>query len=84
MKVYLGNLPTDTTDAQLKDMVKPFGNATSAEVVKDKMSGQNRGFGFVEFPNDEEAKAAIAGLNGKDVNGRTLKVNEAKSKAPRA
>ena len=84
MKVYLGNLPTETTDAQLKDMVKAFGNATSAEVVKDKMSGQNRGFGFVEFPTDEEAKAAIAGLNGKDVNGRTLKVNEAKSKAPRA
>jgi RNA recognition motif-containing protein len=84
VKVYLGNLPTETTDAQLKDLVKVFGNPSTAEVVKDKMSGQNRGFGFAEFSNDDEARAVIAGLNGKDVNGRTLKVNEAKSKAPRA
>jgi RNA recognition motif-containing protein len=80
MKVYLGNLPTETTDSQLRDMVKAFGTPSTAEVVKDKASGMNRGFGFAEFSNDDEARAVIAGLNGKDVNGKTLKVNEAKSK----
>ncbi len=83
MKLYVGNLSFDTTDAQLKDLAKAFGSPTSAEVVKDKMTGQTRGFGFVEFPTDAEGNAAIAGLNGKEVNGRTLKVNEARSKGAR-
>jgi cold-inducible RNA-binding protein len=80
MKLYVGNLPLETTDAQLNDLAKVFGVPSSAEVVKDKMTGQARGFGFVEFGSDAEAKAAIAGLNGKDVNGRTLKVSEARAK----
>ncbi len=83
MKLYVGNLSFDTTDAQLKDLAKAFGTPSSAEVVKDKMTGQTRGFGFVEFGTDAEGNAAIAGLNGKEVNGRTLKVNEARSKGAR-
>lgn len=83
VKLYVGNLSFDTTDAQLKDLAKAFGTPSSAEVVKDKMTGQARGFGFVEFPTDAEGNAAIAGLNGKEVNGRTLKVNEARSKGAR-
>ena len=78
MRLYVGNLPYETTDAQLKELVTVFGTPASAEVAKDRTTGQARGFGFVEFRNDEEARAAVEGLNGKDVNGRTLKVNEAK------
>ena len=80
MKLYVGNLSYDTTDAQLLDLAKPFGTPTSAEVAKDRSTGQARGFGFVEFSSDAEAQAAVAGLNGKEVSGRTLKVNEAKPK----
>jgi cold-inducible RNA-binding protein len=80
MKLYVGNLSYDTTDAQLKDLAAAYGSPTSAEVAKDRDTGQARGFGFVEFSNDAEARAAIAGLDGKEVNGRTLKVNEARPK----
>ena len=80
MKVYLGNLSTDMTNAQLGELVAAYGKTESAEVVKDRATGEARGFGFVVFENDEHAKAAIAGLNGKDVGGRVLKVNEARPK----
>jgi cold-inducible RNA-binding protein len=80
MKLYLGNLAAETTDAQLGDLVKAFGTPQSAEMAKDRSSGQSRGFGFVEFSSDEEAKAAIAGLDGKEINGRVLKVNESRPK----
>lgn len=80
MKLYVGNLPFETTDDQLRELAAGFGTPTSAEVVKDRATGQARGFGFVEFANDQEARAAIAGLDGKDMNGRTLKVNEAHAK----
>lgn len=83
MKVYVGNLSFETTDAQLNDLAKAYGKPTSAQVAKDRATGQPRGFGFIEFEKDEEAKAAIAGLNGKDVNGRALKVNEARPKGGR-
>ena len=83
MKLYLGNIAKDATDAQLKELVAPFGTALSADVVKDKLTGESRGFGFVEFKTDEEAKAAIAGLNGKDFRGQTLKVNESQPKGGR-
>ena len=68
------------TDAQLNTLAAPFGKVESAEVAKDRSTGEARGFGFVVFPNDKEAQAAIAGLNGKEVNGRALKVNESKPK----
>jgi cold-inducible RNA-binding protein len=80
VKIYVGNLSPDTTDAQLTELSKKFGTPSSAVVVKDKATGQPRGFGFVEFNNDDEARAAINGLNGKEVNGKTLKVNESRPK----
>ncbi len=85
MKLYVGNLTRETTDAQLNDLFKPFGKPSSATIAIDKKSGASRGFGFVEFANDAEAKAAINGLNGKEVGGRVLTVNEShpKGSAPR-
>ena len=87
MKLYVGNLSKDTTDQQLAELVGPFGKPTSVKIATDKGSGASRGFAFVEFTSDEEARAAIAGLDGKEVGGRTLKVNESHPKpanAPRA
>ncbi len=80
MKLYVGNIPREMTDTQLNDLMKPFGTPTSATVVKDRATGVARGFGFVEFTNDAEARAAIAALDGKEVGGRTLKVNESRPK----
>ncbi len=80
MKVYVGNLSKKVTDAQLKDLAVPFGTLQSANVATDRSSGESKGFGFLEYAKPEEAQAAIAGLNGKDVNGQALKVNEARPK----
>lgn len=80
MKVYVGNISAEVTDLQFKDLFTPFGTPESANLVKDRGTGQSRGFGFVEFKNDAEARAAIAGLNGKEVNGQALKVNESQPK----
>jgi len=82
MKLYVGNLSKNTNDAQLNDLMSPFGKTDSASVVTDRETGESRGFGFVEMPNDAEANAAMAALHGKEVDGRALKVNEAKSKGP--
>jgi cold-inducible RNA-binding protein len=86
MKVYFGNLPKDIDDAQLGEIVKPFGAATSAEVVKDRVTRASKGFAFVEIASDAEAQATITALNGKDMSGQAVVVNEAKSKkdAPKA
>ena len=78
MKIYVGNLPFETTDESLAQEFEVFGEVVSANVVVDRVSGRSRGFGFVEMPAQAEAEAAIAGLNGKDVMGRTLTVNESK------
>lgn len=80
MKLYVGNLPHDVTDAQLGELATAFGKTDSAVVVRDRTSGESKGFGFIEFGNDDEAKAAIAGLDGKEVNGKAIKVNEARPK----
>jgi RNA recognition motif-containing protein len=80
MKVYVGNLASDINDAQFKDLVTPFGTPESVNLIKDRVTGASRGFGFVEFQNDEQAKATIAGLNGKEVAGKVLKVNESQPK----
>jgi RNA recognition motif-containing protein len=80
VKLYIGNISKQTTDAQLTELVTPFGTATNIHIAKDKGNGQSRGFGFVEFANDDEAKAAIAGLHGKEVDGNVLKVNESRPK----
>jgi RNA recognition motif-containing protein len=78
MKLYVGNLSKQVTDAQLNDLAVPFGKLVSANVATERSSGESKGFGFVEFSNPDEARAAITGLDGKDVHGQALKVNEAK------
>ncbi len=80
MKLYLGNLSKQMNDAQLAELVAPFGKPATAEMAKDRATGETRGFGFVEFASDDEAKAAITALDGKEVDGRALKVNEARPK----
>ncbi|HEX9161276.1 MAG TPA: RNA-binding protein [Thermoanaerobaculia bacterium] len=80
MKVYVGNLSADTTQPQLTDLVTPFGHPDSVTIATDKHSGASRGFAFVEFANDDAARAAIAGLDGKEVNGKALRVNESHPK----
>jgi RNA recognition motif-containing protein len=80
MNIYVGNLSYTATDTDLREAFAPFGTVDSARVITDKFTGQARGFGFVEMPNDEEARAAIAGLDGKDVGGRAWRVNESQPK----
>lgn len=84
VKIYVGNLSFSTTDASLRAAFEAHGQVASASVVLDRDTGRSRGFGFVEMPNDAEARAAIEGMNGKDVDGRSLTVNEARPKEPRA
>ena len=83
-KLYVGNLSYNTTDASLKAAFAPLGEVESASVISDKMTGRSRGFGFVNMVNDEEALAAIEKMNGADLEGRKLTVNEAKPLAERA
>jgi len=80
MKLYVGNLSKEVTDAQLSELAKPYGTIVSANVATDRSSGASKGFGFIEFSNENEAKAAIDGLNGREVNGQALKVNESRPK----
>ncbi len=78
MNIYVGNLSFEVTDEDLQQAFSAFGQITTVSVVKDKFTGQSRGFGFVEMPNSAEAQAAIAGLNGKEIKGRALNINEAR------
>jgi RNA recognition motif-containing protein len=82
-KIYVGNLSYDVTDATLQTMFAPHGNVQSAQVIIDRETGRSKGFGFVEMGTDDEAKAAIAALNGQDNGGRALTVNEAKPREDR-
>jgi RNA recognition motif-containing protein len=79
-KLYVGNLTYGVSDSALQQMFEPFGTVVSAQVIMDRDTGRSKGFGFVEMKSDQEAQAAIAGLNGKEVDGRALTVNEAKPK----
>jgi RNA recognition motif-containing protein len=81
MKIYVGNLSFEASDQDLKDAFTAHGQVETATVVKDTFSGRSRGFGFVEMPNETEARAAISALNGKELKGRAVKVNEAISKS---
>ena len=83
MNIYVGNLSFDVDDEGLKSLFTEFGEVTSARVITDRETGRPRGFGFVEMPTQAEAEEAIKALNGKESNGRTLKVNEARPKADR-
>ena len=78
MNIYVGNLAREATEDELRQAFEAFGQVASATIIKDKFSGEARGFGFVEMPAKAEAQAAIAGMNGKQLKGRTLTVNEAR------
>jgi len=79
-KLYVGNLAYGITNSELEDMFAAHGSVQSAQVIMDRDTGRSKGFGFVEMESDQEARAAIAALNGKELEGRTLTVNEARPK----
>jgi len=83
MKIYVGNLSYQVTEDELRSAFEPFGEVESASVIKDKFSGESKGFGFVEMPSRSEGEAAIEGLNGKDMRGRALNVSEARPRPDR-
>jgi RNA recognition motif-containing protein len=83
-KIYVGGLPYSATDSQLTTLFATHGTVESAHVITDKFTGQSRGFGFVEMSTPQEASAAITALNGSQMDGRTLTVNEAKPQEPRS
>jgi RNA recognition motif-containing protein len=83
MKLYVGNLSFQTSSQELQDIFAEFGTVESATVVEDRETGRSRGFGFVEMSSQEEGEKAIAELNGQEVGGRELKVNEAKPREDR-
>jgi RNA recognition motif-containing protein len=80
MNIYVGNLSWNLKDQDLSDLFTPFGEVASAKIVLDKFTQRSKGFGFVEMPNDQEAQAAIAQLNGNEIDGRNLVVNESRPK----
>ena len=83
MNIYVGNLPYSVTEDDLKEAFAEFGEVSSASLISDKFSGQSKGFGFVEMPNNSEADAAIKALNESSFQGRNIKVNQAKPKGDR-
>jgi RNA recognition motif-containing protein len=82
-KIYVGNLPWSTTSASLETMFSAHGTVRSAEVISDRDTGRSRGFGFVEMESDEACNAAIQALNGTEMDGRAITVNEARERSPR-
>ena len=78
MKIYVGQLAYDVTEAEVRQAFEPFGNITSVSLIKDKFSGESKGFAFVEMAAKAEAQAAISNLNGKSLKGRSIVVNEAR------
>jgi len=83
MNIYVGNLSFSVTETDLREAFAAYGQVATASIIKDKFSGESRGFGFVEMPTKEEAEKAITALNGKDLKGRTMTVNEAKPRTDR-
>ena len=82
-KLYVGNLSFDVTESRLQEMFAPFGSVQSAQLIMDRDTGRSKGFAFVEMGSDQEATAAIAGMNGQMIEGRALTVNEARPKTDR-
>lgn len=78
MKLYVGNLPKQVNDAELKELATPFGTLVSATVATERNSNESKGFGFIEYSNETEARAAITGLDGHELHGQALKVNESR------
>jgi RNA recognition motif-containing protein len=83
MRIYVGNLPYTSTDDSLRELFSQYGQVESVDIVTDRSTGQSKGFGFVEMPAAAEAQAAITALNGKDLQGRALTVNEARPREDR-
>ena len=83
MKLFVGGIPFSKTDDELQAAFAAFGTVSSAKVITDRETGRSRGFGFVEFDNDDEGKASIAGLDGKELGGRTIHVSEAREREQR-
>ena len=83
-KLYCGNLSYNVRSAQLEEMFSEFGQVVSAQVIEDRETGRSKGFGFVEMSNDQEANAAIEALNGREHDGRTLQINEARPREQRS
>jgi RNA recognition motif-containing protein len=83
MRLYVGNLSYDTTEEELRELFSAHGTVESVNLITEGGSGRSKGFGFVEFRDDQEANAAIAALNGTDLRGRTINVNQARPKADR-
>ncbi len=83
MKLYCGSLSWDTDDESLRDAFERFGEVEDARVITDRETGRSRGFGFVTFVNKDDAETAIGEMDGKELDGRTIKVNEARERAPR-
>ena len=84
MNIYVGNLPHATTDAELREAFEAYGSVSSAAVIRDKFTGDSRGFGFVEMPDNAAAREALAGLHNQDFGGRRLTVNEARPREERS
>lgn len=84
MNIYVGNLPFDTTDADLRSMFAEYGEVASASVISDRDTGRSRGFGFVELADEALGAKAVEDLDGKDMNGRRLTVNKARPRSPRS
>lgn len=83
MKLYVGNLSKQVTEAQLSELATPFGTLVSANLATERSTGASKGYGFIEFSNAEEGRAAISGLNGREVEGQALKVDESRPRKER-
>ena len=83
MNIYVGNLAYNTTDEGLRAAFGAYGDVDRVNIVTDRVTGRSRGFGFVEMPDDSHAQAAMSGLNGQELDGRTLNINEARPKTDR-
>ncbi len=83
MNIYVGNLNYDTTEDELKQAFEQYGQVESVKIISDRYTGRSKGFGFIEMPGDDDARAAIEALDGSDMGGRNLKVNEAKPREDR-
>ena len=81
MNIYVGNLSRDVSEEDLRQAFEAFGQIATVAVIKDKFSGESRGFGFVEMPSKDEAQSAIDGLNGKELKGQSLNINEARPRS---
>lgn len=81
MNIYIGNLSPEVTEDDLREAFETYGQVTSAKVIKDKFTGEPRGFGFIEMPSTEEAKSAMDGLNSTELKGKTIVVNEARARS---